>query len=171
MTDTLSELRPAEIELLSMIAERDPTLSALVEPMLRPMPESVYEERLDAIESHMRSHEGDPEFEPMRAFKWTHCGTVSVKTMVVEAGTLVSGKRHKTRHINIVTAGSILLFTPDGPVIAKAGQEFVSESGVRKLGLAMENCAFANVFENPKILRDEDELESEYAEAEMEALR
>lgn len=59
------------------------------------------------------------------------------REITIPAGTLLTGKVHRTRHLNIVSAGDISVWTErDGLKRIVAPCTFVSEPGTRRVGYA-----------------------------------
>lgn len=61
---------------------------------------------------------------------------VYARELQIPAGTLLTGKIHKTEHINVVSAGDISVLTENGVKRIKAPFTFVSKPGTKRLGLA-----------------------------------
>ena len=54
----------------------------------------------------------------------------------IPAGTVLTGKIHKTTHINVVSAGEITVWTEEGMKRVRAPYTFVSQPGTKRAGLA-----------------------------------
>lgn len=70
------------------------------------------------------------------------------RQMKVCAGTLVIGKRHKHSTINMLLQGEMLVMSDTGlpPQVLKAPCTFVSPPGDKKMGLAITDVVWCNVF-------------------------
>ncbi len=71
---------------------------------------------------------------------------VYAREMLIPAGVMLTGKIHKTEHLNIISAGRILVIGMDGSqkeVVAPAA--FVSKPGTRRAGLAIEDTTWTTI--------------------------
>jgi len=57
------------------------------------------------------------------------------REMTIPAGTLLTGKVHKTIHLNIVSAGDITVWTEDGMKRITAPHTFISYPGTKRVGM------------------------------------
>lgn len=67
------------------------------------------------------------------------------RKLTIPKGTLVVGKVHRHRTLNICARGKIAILTPTGPRIFKAGDVVVTEPGLQKVGYALEETDWINV--------------------------
>jgi hypothetical protein len=82
------------------------------------------------------------------------------REITIPAGTLLTGKIHRTEHLNVVVSGAIVVWSEDnGPRLIEAPCEFVAPAGVRKVGFALEDTVWTTVHANPDNVVDLDELE------------
>jgi len=89
------------------------------------------------------------------------------------AGTLVVGKIHRHRHLNIISQGSITCYTEFGLEHHKAPSTFISEPGTKRVVLTHEDAIWTTIHPNPTNETDISKLEEmnvaiEYAELGME---
>jgi hypothetical protein len=75
-----------------------------------------------------------------------HADGVYLRVMIIDAGTFVVGKAHRTRHIAQVLKGSCSVTSDDGSVMNLiAPSIFVVEPGRKKMILAHEELWFSNI--------------------------
>lgn len=68
------------------------------------------------------------------------------REITIPAGALVTGKIHKTRHLNVVSAGRIAVYTErEGWREIRAPFSFVAEPGTRRVGFAIEDTTWTTV--------------------------
>lgn len=61
----------------------------------------------------------------------------------IPAGVALTGKIHKTEHLNTVSAGKILVFSEDGGAVEiSAPYTFVSKPGTKRVGFALEDTVW-----------------------------
>lgn len=125
----------------------------------------AYKEELQELVSH-QDFQGYMKLEnieeellqlPQKAFETVHCVCDGVYTreIFVEAGTLLTGKRHTKPCINILTKGAISVSVVDEDGVAspfklfKAPYTFVSQPGSKKVGYCHEDVHFINSFSIP----------------------
>jgi quercetin dioxygenase-like cupin family protein len=70
---------------------------------------------------------------------------VYARCMNIPKGTMLTGKIHKTQHLNIVAKGRILVATEDGTKEISAPCIFVSEPGTKRAGYALEDTVWINI--------------------------
>lgn len=95
-------------------------------------------ERIDRLEQAMR--EGPPLDVPV-----THhfAPGLYAREVTIPAGALVTGKVHRTRHLNVISAGHIAVYTEDtGWRELRAPSTFLSEPGTRRVGFAFEDTVW-----------------------------
>jgi hypothetical protein len=83
------------------------------------------------------------------------------------AGMLVVGKIHKHDHLMMLLKGSALVISEFGSDEIEAGYVAVSKAGVKRVVLAIEDCVFATVHNNPENSQDLVEIESAHIEDEQ----
>lgn len=88
---------------------------------------------------------------------------VYLREILMPAHSLVIGKRHKTRHFNIIVKGACTLISEDGSkTYLKAPYTFVSEPGVQKVLAIHEDCIWQTIHVTEN--RDMESLEAELIE-------
>ena len=70
---------------------------------------------------------------------------VYLRTIHMLANTFIVGRRHKTRHMNIITKGSAWVDCGDGPVLYTAPVMFESQAGVQKRLFIVEDMDWTTV--------------------------
>lgn len=71
---------------------------------------------------------------------------VYVRQITMRAGLLVLGRKHRTRHVNIISKGRVAFRVPGEPVhVVDAPYTFVSEAGVQKLLYIHEETVWTTV--------------------------
>lgn len=98
------------------------------------------------------------------------CDGMYIRRLFIPKDTLVAGRIHKKPCINIVERGRIEVLTEFGCRVLEAGWTGVSEPGVQKVGHALEDSIFVNVFRTDKTnpADIEAELGSEHHPLELE---
>lgn len=87
---------------------------------------------------------------------------VYIREMLIPAGTLILGHAHRHDHINVMLAGTFALVNDDQTVtVLKAPQFFIGRAG-RKIGYAIEDTVWQNIFATEE--RDLDRLEAMFVE-------
>lgn len=81
-------------------------------------------------------------------------------------GSVVVGKKHATRHLNIVLSGECIVWTVHGKRNLKAGMIFESLAGEQKVVLMKTDVSFLTIHYNPDNLREEAALEGKYIRSE-----
>lgn len=79
------------------------------------------------------------------------------REITIPAGVVLIGAEHKTRHLNILSRGRIVVWTEAGMCELVAPFEFWSEPGTKRAGYALEESVWTTVHENPD---DETDLET-----------
>lgn len=67
------------------------------------------------------------------------------REMTIPAGTILTGKIHKTSHLNIVSAGDITVWTEGGMKRIKAPFSFVSHPGTKRVGLTHAETVWTTI--------------------------
>lgn len=79
---------------------------------------------------------------------------VYVGTMLIRKDHVLTGAVHKTQHIALVAKGRIAIDCDGGARVFEAGDIMISEPGVKRSGIALEDTIFVNVHANPTNERD-----------------
>jgi hypothetical protein len=87
-------------------------------------------------------------------------------------GTVVVGKIHRHRHLNIISKGRITCYTEFGLETLEAPASFISEPGTKRVVLTHEDAIWTTIHPNPTDETDISKLEEmfvalEYAELGM----
>lgn len=82
------------------------------------------------------------------------------REMTIPAGVLLTGKIHKTAHLNTISKGKIEVWTEDGMRIIEAPYTFVSQPGTKRVGRTFEETVWTtyHVTEETDLDRLEDLL-------------
>lgn len=90
--------------------------------------------------------------EPLMDFSTTHVfkGGMYARSLYIPKGVVVTGRRHKTEHINIVSTGSCSVMTEDSggeeeTIEVQAPSMFSSKEGVRKVVYAHEDVIWTTI--------------------------
>ena len=78
-------------------------------------------------------------------YQTTHrfAGGIYARELTIPAGAMLTGKIHKTEHLNIISKGDITVFSADeGTRRIKAPFAFVSKPGARRIGYAHEETVW-----------------------------
>lgn len=108
---------------------------ATAEPPAPPM-----REKIDRLEAYMRDM-------PQREIETVHRfgGGIYAREITIPAGTLLTGKIHKTEHMNIVSKGRIVVWTEDGMKEVAAPFTMVSSPGSKRVGYALEDTVWTTL--------------------------
>lgn len=94
---------------------------------------------------------------------------IYAREIEIPAGVALIGKIHRTRHLNVVSRGHIVVFTEDGgqrEIVAPC--TFVAEAGTKRAGFALEDTVWTTVHATRET--DLDKLEAELIAPSFEAL-
>ena len=80
------------------------------------------------------------------------------REIFVPKGTTLTGKIHKTEHLNIISQGDISVMTEHGIKRIKAPYTMVSKPGTKRVGYAHEDTVWTTIHASPE--RDLDKLEA-----------
>lgn len=72
---------------------------------------------------------------------------IYAREMRAPAGSAITGKIHRTQHLNIVSAGRLVVYNAvDGTTVeVRAPATFISEPGTRRAAVVMEDCVWTTV--------------------------
>jgi len=68
------------------------------------------------------------------------------RELFIGAGTLLVGATHTKACLNLLTEGTIVISNGEQEVTLKAPQTFIGRAGVQKIGYALTDCVWVNVF-------------------------
>jgi hypothetical protein len=122
-------------------------------------------EKLAALEAEMKKH-------PSVEIKTTHhfAKGVYAREIFIPKGTLLTGKIHKTEHLNIVSQGDISVLTEHGPKRVKAPFTMVSQAGIKRAGYAHEDTVWTTIHANVENEKDLEKLEAVLIAPDYDAL-
>src|SRR6185437_2392585 len=97
-----------------------------------------------------------PEYVPGEDFETTHHFEpgIYMRECLIPKGFIVTGKIHKTGHLNILSKGKITVWTEDGMKTLEAPAVINSKPGIKRVGLAHEDTIWMTVHSNPTDERD-----------------
>lgn len=81
---------------------------------------------------------------------------IYMRELFIPKGTVLTGKIHKTEHLNILSQGHLTVWTEDGMKTLKASTVIKSDKGMKRVGYAHEDTVWITVHHNPS---DEQEIE------------
>ncbi len=84
---------------------------------------------------------------------------IYAREIMIPAGTVLTGKMHRTQHINVVSRGDITVWTERGMKRIRAPFTFVSQPGTKRAGYAHEDTVWTTFHSNPDNERDPVRLE------------
>lgn len=93
-----------------------------------------------------------------------------LRELTVPAGMLLVGKTHRYAHFLIVTKGRAEVLSEFGRDVVEAGHISVSQAGVKRVVLAIEDTHFVTVHLNASDTQDLTIIEAEHIAPEVNAL-
>jgi hypothetical protein len=84
---------------------------------------------------------------------------VYMRELRIPKGTVLTGKIHKTEHLNILSQGSLDVMTEDGIKKLTASTVIKSQPGIKRAGYAHDDCVWITVHHNPTDEQDVLKLE------------
>lgn len=84
---------------------------------------------------------------------------VYMRELFIPKGTTLTGKIHKTEHLNILSQGELSVMTEDGVKRLKASTVILSKPGIKRVGYAHEDSVWITVHKNEDEERDPDKIE------------
>lgn len=112
------------------------------------------------LEDHMRLMPQLP-IEPVHHFALG----IYAREIRIPAGTLLTGEIHRTEHMNILSAGTITVWTEDGMRTLSAPFTLVSQPGTKRVGYAHTDVVWTTVHGTHE--RDLDRLRAELIETDQ----
>jgi len=102
--------------------------------------QGVSREQIVRLENELRK------FEPIE-IETTHrfADGVYAREIFIPKGCLLTGKVHKTVHLNIISKGEITVWTEDGMKRLKAPFSLVSKPGTKRVGFAHEDTVWTTI--------------------------
>jgi hypothetical protein len=90
-----------------------------------------------------------------------------LRELTVPAGMLLVGKTHKHAHFLVVTKGRAEVLSEFGRTIVEPGHISISQAGVKRIVLALEDTQFITVHLNSSDTQDLEVIEAEHIEPEV----
>lgn len=84
---------------------------------------------------------------------------VYMRQVFIPKGALVTGKIHKTEHLNILSKGELTVWTDEGMKRLTASTVVKSKPGIKRVGYAHEDSVWITVHPNVTEERDTDKIE------------
>lgn len=84
---------------------------------------------------------------------------VYMREIFIPKGTTLTGKIHKTEHLNILSEGDLSVMTEDGVKRLTASKIIKSAPGIKRVGFAHEDSVWITVHHNPDDCVDTDKIE------------
>lgn len=110
------------------------------EALRAPSPAPSLREKIDHLEALML-REPQVEIEPVHHF----AHGLYAREITIRSGTLLTGKIHRTEHLNIVSKGRIIVWTEDGMKEVSAPFTMVSRPGTKRVGYALEDTVWTTI--------------------------
>lgn len=85
---------------------------------------------------------------------------VYMREIFIPKGTTLTGKIHKTEHLNILSQGELSVWTDEGMKTLKSSTVIKSQPGIKRVGYAHEDSVWITVHSNPENEQDTDKIES-----------
>lgn len=85
---------------------------------------------------------------------------VYMRELFIPKGAVLTGKIHKTEHLNILSQGDLTVWTEDGMKRLKASTVIKSQPGMKRVGYAHEDSVWITVHHNPENEQDIEKLEA-----------
>lgn len=99
-------------------------------------------DRLDQIEAYIQTSLAERTIEPVHRF----ADGLYAREITIPADTFLTGEIHKTRHMNIISKGRILVFDElAGWKVVTAPCTFVAEPGTRRFGITAEETVWTTI--------------------------
>jgi hypothetical protein len=116
------------------------TVQAIVESQAAPLSAETLRDKIDQLEALMR-REPQVEIEPVHHF----AHGLYAREITIRAGTLLTGKIHRTEHLNVISQGRIIVWTEDGMREVSAPFTMVSRPGTKRVGYALEDTVWTTI--------------------------
>lgn len=84
---------------------------------------------------------------------------IYMRELLIPKGATLTGKIHKTEHLNILSQGILIVQTEDGMKRLEASTVIHSKPGIKRVGHALEDSVWITVHHNPDNLRDVPKIE------------
>src|SRR5574337_553404 len=90
------------------------------------------------------------------------------RELYIPSGTYIVGKKHATRHLNIILKGECYLWTIQEKIHGRQGMIWESLPGVQKVCYAITDVIYLTVHYNPENDTNQDSLEGKYIQTEKQ---
>ena len=105
------------------------------------LPDATLRQKIDQLEAAMKASGQTIEIPTIHHFaKGTYAREIRIPK-----GTLLTGKIHKTQHLNIISKGDISVMTEHGPMRVQAPFTMVSPPGTKRIGYAHEDTVWTTI--------------------------
>jgi hypothetical protein len=143
----------------------EPECADIVATVTDPIQDKSVREKLAYLEQEMKKC-------PQVEIKVMHHFSKGVyaREIFIPKGTLLTGKIHKTEHMNIISQGDISVLTENGPKRVKAPHTMVSPPGTKRAGYAHEDTVWTTIHANVDDVKDLDQLEAVLIVPDFESL-
>ena len=122
--------------------------------------QNISKDKIARLEQHMLEMEQTP-IETKHRFS----EGVYAREITIPKGCLLTGKVHKTVHLNIISKGDITVWTEDGMKRVQAPYTMVSRPGTKRVGFAHEETVWTTIHGTHET--DLEALERDLIEPEM----
>lgn len=122
--------------------------------------------QIEALEMELAQHSGRIAIEPIHHF----ADGLYSRTIHIPANVCLTGKVHKTEHINIISAGEITVWTEAGMRRLSAPCVFVSQPGTKRAGWTHAPTVWTTIHANPTNEREIPKVDELFVEPENPAL-
>lgn len=82
---------------------------------------------------------------PMQS-RWHFAPGIAAKELTIPAGTEITGAIHMEATLNVLSAGQMLLLTPEGWVYLAAPYTVVSPAGTKRAAVSLTDCVWTTFF-------------------------
>lgn len=96
-------------------------------------------DQIEAFERELASHPG--RVEDLRVVHHFAPG-IYARELHIPAGVALTGKEHRTEHLNVLSAGEMTVWTEQGMVRVAAPFTVVSKPGAKRVGFAHTDCVW-----------------------------
>lgn len=83
------------------------------------------------------------------------CDGIYARTMVIPAGTILTGAIHSQEGFFVLRSGTLVITTPNGPIMMGAGEMIKTSPGAKRAGVAITNVVVTEFLKNEENAMDE----------------
>lgn len=131
---------------MSLVKETLPT-KAVISNLISVLQSNINSGNIDSADLPVTHHFSD---------------NIYCREIFMPAGSVVIGKEHATRHLNIVLSGECEIWTVQEHIKCRPGMIFETLAGVQKIVKMITDVRFLTIHFNPDNLRKDRELEELY---------